>query len=373
MDAALRTLLEAPDDDERWAVYADCLQAAGDVRGEIISLELDGSAELAERAAALTQQYQREVLSDLLREAWYLGWRRGHIVSAEFRSGFVDDENLLACLTGLLDLEVSAFLEKLVVHEPQLRALLEPVLVRLVAMPRPALIQVELVETGKTESISVGVLAPLLNAHTLPRLAALHLGFNFAEPDAVVTETLSAAPLVGQLQSLGLYLQQPIDDATRDAFSHLALNFIAPAARCPACEAATTPVVMVLADSGIPHGHPGHSVVYREMRVHRCECGAVFAFEVDHDCFDYEDTWTIVHVYWVAAEFAPAFLDAIAVCETPMHPTCSCPTHTELRRSLHAARMGAIAHTQGYGGVHEVRMEATADGLPRLVLIESAS
>ena len=129
-------LLDAPDDDASWAVYADCLTAAGDPRGELITVELALEGDnrrppapaLARRYAALMADAKRGSLGpalaariarpDASREL-ALEWRRGHLHRARIDARCMTDarEALAAvhaapCTHFLHELELSLLAER---------------------------------------------------------------------------------------------------------------------------------------------------------------------------------------------------------------------------------------------------------------------
>ncbi|MFV8754882.1 TIGR02996 domain-containing protein [Nannocystaceae bacterium ST9] len=91
-----RALFERPDDDGAWAVYGDWLAAQGDLRGELIQLEL--AVEAGQASPALRSRYAKlmveehprwvgEQLDALLAEPdasrnFVVEWRRGHLLHA---------------------------------------------------------------------------------------------------------------------------------------------------------------------------------------------------------------------------------------------------------------------------------------------------
>jgi uncharacterized protein (TIGR02996 family) len=174
--ALLQGLLEAPEDAEAYAVYADALQAAGDAQGELIALQLrrercpyDQRVRKAERA--LWKRAQKELLGELFAQltpdplcgyaedldenvSVKLDWRRGFIEAVQLRAH--DYPALLARVETLLALPVAWLLRELRVlfcYDPEYRP--------------PAAITLE----------------ERLAAHGLPLLAPPRVGYYFDELD----------------------------------------------------------------------------------------------------------------------------------------------------------------------------------------------
>ena len=87
--ALLDAVYAAPDDDGARAVLADCLQSAGDPRGELIAIQLaeaegHASPEATKRADALVKEHKREWLGPFVRVCSRATFRRGFISELVF-------------------------------------------------------------------------------------------------------------------------------------------------------------------------------------------------------------------------------------------------------------------------------------------------
>ncbi|MCA9666108.1 MAG: hypothetical protein KC503_10990 [Myxococcales bacterium] len=85
----LASLLQAPDDAQRWQVYGDLLVERGDPRGRAIAIERSGRDD--EQACALLAEAYAEVaasagLADAEQRGWTLGWKNGFVERARFFS-----------------------------------------------------------------------------------------------------------------------------------------------------------------------------------------------------------------------------------------------------------------------------------------------
>lgn len=86
--ALIEAIREAPGDDQRWAVYADQLQARGDVRGQLIALALAGKsrAERLLRDKRRTQLGAASLWRALDSGVLEATWRAGHFERVRFSS-----------------------------------------------------------------------------------------------------------------------------------------------------------------------------------------------------------------------------------------------------------------------------------------------
>jgi hypothetical protein len=97
--------------DEAWSVYADELQAAGDVRGELIRLELDrGTGPMNSRERELLSRHESLTGPRCILDGLDATWRRGFISTARSPS--------LEVLPVLLEHPSGALLDELVLDNP---------------------------------------------------------------------------------------------------------------------------------------------------------------------------------------------------------------------------------------------------------------
>lgn len=99
--ALIEAIREAPRDDQRWAVYADQLQARGDVRGQLIALSLAGKSRAErllrdKRRARLGADALWQALDSKVLEA---AWRAGHLERVTFTTA----QDQLHVLEALFD------------------------------------------------------------------------------------------------------------------------------------------------------------------------------------------------------------------------------------------------------------------------------
>jgi uncharacterized protein (TIGR02996 family) len=88
-EALTNAVFAAPDDDGARAVLADCLQSAGDPRGELIAIQLaeaegHASPEATKRADALLKEHKRAWLGPFVRVCSRATFRRGFIAELVF-------------------------------------------------------------------------------------------------------------------------------------------------------------------------------------------------------------------------------------------------------------------------------------------------
>lgn len=85
LDALYQAVLDDPDDDARRAVYADALQQRGDVRGEIIALQLAGTPAANTRAKGLIAKHRRTLLGGIAKTviASTAVFEKGFLVACE--------------------------------------------------------------------------------------------------------------------------------------------------------------------------------------------------------------------------------------------------------------------------------------------------
>jgi uncharacterized protein (TIGR02996 family) len=78
-------VLAEPDDDARRAVYADALQERGEVRGEIIALQLAGTPEMTAKAARLVEKHRKALLGGIAKNviASTAVFEKGFLVECE--------------------------------------------------------------------------------------------------------------------------------------------------------------------------------------------------------------------------------------------------------------------------------------------------
>jgi uncharacterized protein (TIGR02996 family) len=111
LEALFLPVYEAPGDRARREVLADALLERGEVRGEFIALQLDGSVRARKRAAKLLERHRRQFLGRLV-DAVVAGtdqWRDGFLVGCH------------AWLDGATTDQPSwATVERLVLHVGQL-------------------------------------------------------------------------------------------------------------------------------------------------------------------------------------------------------------------------------------------------------------
>lgn len=114
-------IFNKPDDAEAWAVYGDWLQANGDVRGEIIALELQGDASAKAQAEALVAQHRAEWLGKELQKVLTadedepvleLEWRHGFLRKVKARTHY-DWEGMKveSMLNAVMKSSASRFIE----------------------------------------------------------------------------------------------------------------------------------------------------------------------------------------------------------------------------------------------------------------------
>lgn len=87
-------LLDTPDDEGLLAVYADRLQQAGDPRGELIALQLGGTAAQARKARSLIKTHRTTWLGPLDEVFTKVEFRRGFPYSAKVRKRSASDHGV---------------------------------------------------------------------------------------------------------------------------------------------------------------------------------------------------------------------------------------------------------------------------------------
>jgi len=104
---------------------------------------------------------------------------------------------------------------------------------------------------------------------------------------------------------------------------------------CPACGSADTSRIFEIDRKGEPPASAGHELTYIEASLHRCHaCRGGFVRYLDHDCFDWEDTWNIVRLLTLDAGNADLLDPLLSSCSRERDPLCACPLHESLRSSL---------------------------------------
>jgi hypothetical protein len=130
-------------------------------------------------------------------------------------------------------------------------------------------------------------------------------------------------------------------------------------AYCLNCKAAALRPLVVLALEGYPPADSRHNIVYAHDAIFVCgRCGAGYAEQRRHDCFDFEDVWNQDEVCPIAAEDIARLHECLASCPDPVQQTCSCAVHESLRASWSAVPVSAW-------GARHLSIESSG-GLPRI-------
>jgi hypothetical protein len=111
--------------------------------------------------------------------------------------------------------------------------------------------------------------------------------------------------------------------------------------RCVVCGKAAQAPIFLVESRGIPHGQPGHDVVYDYKLLFECARCLSGQLEVySHDCWSHEDPW---EMYWWYA-FPPVAIDSVKhlgqVCSSPVTSSCECSFHQFVRHELRRVHSG---------------------------------
>jgi hypothetical protein len=107
------SLFKQRDDVQTWRVYADLLQASGDVRGELISLALKDEAAAQKKIDAIKADLLTPELVKNTDQVYGLKWKYGHLERASLK-GLYDGEVSLEDLTrSLLSRPITKFIRTL--------------------------------------------------------------------------------------------------------------------------------------------------------------------------------------------------------------------------------------------------------------------
>ena len=97
---------------------------------------------------------------------------------------------------------------------------------------------------------------------------------------------------------------------------------------------------------GVPHGDPGHNVVYDYSGIIGCgACGHAQLEKFSHDCWsrDEDEEWEMYWWYALNPDDAKQLHQLLDSCPAPLDPNCVCPIHEGLRQSSEYVH-GGVRH-----------------------------
>lgn len=115
---------------------------------------------------------------------------------------------------------------------------------------------------------------------------------------------------------------------------------------CPACGHEGLDGLMVIAESGAPHGRPDHKFTHTYWKTAVCPaCNHVIIEQFSHDCFGYygDEDWDMFWWYVLAPEDTAVLRQHLTACPSPLDGNCNCPLHQSLRASC-ATLSHAVPH-----------------------------
>ncbi|MBA3502432.1 MAG: TIGR02996 domain-containing protein [Myxococcota bacterium] len=211
LDALYQAVLDDPDDDGRRAVYADALQLRGDIRGEIIALQLACTPAASSKAKGLIEKHRKTLLGGIAKTviATTAVFEKGFLVSCETdvrraveaevafgRAEWATVKRLKFRSHGALSSVMRSLEEAYNVPESALASL------RKCTLPKLRLLELRQAHTF-VDGESRGALAAFATTTNLPALREVHLSMpSYFGRTADDFTWLLKAPSVAQIERL---------------------------------------------------------------------------------------------------------------------------------------------------------------------------